>query len=413
MIQILIFLILVFLYILISKRVERSVITGPMVFTLAGIGAFFMAPAISALFPELSSILNIANPTILIIGELTLAVILFSDSTRISFSDVIAGNRLPARLLGIGMPLTILAGALVAIILIPDLPIWEAAILATVLAPTDASLGAAVVESKLVPPRIRQALTVESGLNDGLSMPFLVLFIALTGFELHGGGESWLVFTAEQIGFGILVGLGIGWVGGRLMTLGEQRGWIADGAKQLAMLALAILAWLAADSIGGNGFIAAFVAGGTLRMGYSHANKSMGKFMEGGGDLLIYFIFFFFGLVAAPWLQYITPTVWLYGILSLTLVRILPVALATRGANLQPASTLFLGWFGPRGLASIVLGLIYVEELTFISLNSAILLAMIATVLLSIYAHGVSANPLIKLYARRTSGLAPEAPENT
>lgn len=411
MIQILIFLILVFLYSLISKRVEKSIITGPMVFTLAGIGAYFVAPAISAHFPGISSILNIANPTILIIGELTLAVILFSDATRISFRDTIAENMLPGRLLGIGMPLTILTGALVAVILLPDLPIWEAAILATVLAPTDASLGAAVVESKLVPPRIREALTVESGLNDGLSMPFLVLFIALAGFELHGRGQPWLVFAAEQIGLGVLVGLAIGGVGGKLIPSFVCRGWIADGAKQIAMLSLAILAWLAADAIGGNGFIAAFVAGGTLRMGYSHADKHMDEFMEGGGDLLIYFVFFYFGLVAAPWLPYITLTVWLYGILSLTLVRMLPVALSMRGRKLQPVSVLFMGWFGPRGLASIVLGLIYLEELTVISVNSSILLAMIATVLLSIYAHGISANPAIKLYARRMAGLGTDAPE--
>ncbi len=411
MIQILIFLSLVFLYSLISKRVERSVITGPMVFALAGIGAFFVAPAISAYFPELSSILTIANPTILVIGELTLAVILFSDATRISFRDTLAENMLPGRLLGIGMPLTILAGALVAIILIPDLPFWEAAILATVLAPTDASLGAAVVESKLVPARIREALTVESGLNDGLSMPFLVLFIALAGFELHGNGQPWLVFAAQQIGFGVLVGLAIGWVGGKLIPLCMRRGWIADGAKQIAMLSLAILAWLAADGIGGNGFIAAFVAGGTLRMGYAHADKHMDEFMEGGGNLLIYFVFFYFGLVAAPWLPYITPTVWLYGILSLTLVRMLPVALSMRGAKLQPASILFMGWFGPRGLASIVLGLIYLEELSVISVNPVILLAMIATVLLSILAHGISANPAIRFYARRMDKLEPDAPE--
>ncbi len=411
MIQILIFLSLVFLYSLISQRVERSVITGPMVFALAGIGAFFVAPAISAYFPELSSILTIANPTILVIGELTLAVILFSDATRINFRGTIAENILPGRLLGIGMPLTILAGALVAIILIPDLPVWEAAILATVLAPTDASLGAAVVESKLVPPRIREALTVESGLNDGLSMPFLVLFIALAGFELHGSGQPWLIFAAQQIGFGVLVGLAIGWVGGKLIPPFVRRGWIAEGAKPIAMLSLAILAWLAADALGGNGFIAAFVAGGALRMGYAHADKHMDEFMEGGGDLLIYFVFFYFGLVAAPWLAYITPTVWLYGILSLTLVRMLPVALSMRGAKLQPASILFMGWFGPRGLASIVLGLIYLEELSVISVNPVILLAMIATVLLSILAHGISANPAIRFYARRMDKLEPDAPE--
>ena len=411
MIQIIIFLILVFLYSLISKRLERSILTAPMVFALAGIGAFFVAPLISARFPALSSFMYLADPTFLVIGELTLAMILFSDATRIGFRETIADNILPGRLLGIGMPLTILLGALVAIILIPDLPVWEAAILATVLAPTDASLGAAVVESKWVPPRIREALAIESGLNDGLSMPFLVLFIALAGFELYHSGQPWLVFAAEQIGFGILVGLVSGWVGGKLIPPFIHRGWIADNAKQIAMLSLALLAWLVADTIGGNGFIATFVTGGMLRKWYSHANVHMDAFMEGGGSLLIYFVFFYFGLVAAPWLSHLTYPLWLYGVLSLTLVRMLPVALSLRGSHLQPVSVLFMGWFGPRGLASIVLGLIYLEELSIINVNPVILLAMIATVLLSILAHGISANPAIQFYARRTVEFEPDAPE--
>lgn len=210
MIQIAVFMILVFLFGLISKRVERSIITGPMVFTMAGIVTFFVAPALSARFPGLSSWFNMKDPAILLVGELTLALMLFSDATRISLSEMIAGNQLPARLLGIGMPLTILADALGGLDLTRDLPLWEAAILATVLAPTDAGLGAAVVESKLVPARIRETPAVESGLNDGLAMPFLVLFIALAGFELHVEGRGWLVFTAQQIGFGILLGLAIG-----------------------------------------------------------------------------------------------------------------------------------------------------------------------------------------------------------
>ena len=260
MIQIGIFLILVFLFGLVSKRVEGSVVTGPMVFAIGGIVAFLLAPALTARFPELSSILNIKNPAILVIGELTLAVILFTDATRISLRNVIAQNRLPARLLGIGMPLTILLGALTAKLLFRDLPIWEAAILATVLAPTDASLGEAVVESKLVPSGIRQALSVESGLNDGLSMPFLVLCIARAGVDLHGEGQSWLAFTAAQIGFGVLIGLGIGWLGGTLLKRAEKQGWMAEGANSITLLSLAVLSWAAANGVGGNGFIAAFVA---------------------------------------------------------------------------------------------------------------------------------------------------------
>jgi len=404
MILLAIFLTLVFLFSLITKWAEKSIVTGPMVFTAVGILVFFVAPELA--------VLEVTNPLILVVGEITLAVVLFSDATHLSPRRVMRESQLPARLLGIGMPLAILAGTLVALLLVRDAPLWQAAILATILAPTDASLGAAVVKSRLVPPRIREALHVESGLNDGLSMPLLVLFIALSEAELHGGVQSWLALATQQIGFGVLVGLGIGWLGGLLMTQTEGRGWITDRAKQLAMLALAVLSWwLAEHVLGGNGFIAAFVAGGALRFNYEHSHRHMAKFDEAWRDLLVYFVFFAFGLISAPALQRITGPLWLYALLSLTVVRLLPVAISMIGTKLQPASMLFLGWFGPRGLASVVLGLFYLEKVTSIGANSNIVLAIIATVLLSILAHGISANPAIKLYARTVVDLGPEAPE--
>jgi NhaP-type Na+/H+ or K+/H+ antiporter len=303
------------------------------------------------------------------------------------------------------MPLTILAGAVVAMLLFHDAPVWHAAILATILAPTDASLGAAVVNNPLVPHRIRQALEVESGLNDGFSMPLLVLFIALSGTELHGSNERWLVFTLEQIGFGLLVGLGTGWVGGLLMTQSEKRDWLGDGAKQLATLSLALLSWwLAEHVVGGNGFIAAFVAGGTLRFSYEQARRHMARFSEAWGNLLVYLIFFAFGMALGPQLGKITGRIWLYGLLSLTVARMLPVAISMLGTKLPASSVLFLGWFGPRGLASVVLGMVYLEEVTTIGVNSSIILGMMATVLLSVLAHGVTANPGVKLYARLLGG---------
>lgn len=196
------------------------------------------------------------------------------------------------------------------------------------------------------------------------------------------------------------------------MTQAERRGWIAGKAKQLAMLALAVMAWWLADHVlGGNGFIAAFVAGGALRFSHEDAHEHMAHFDESWGDLLVYFVFFAFGLIAAPVLTNIPGVIWLYALLSLTVVRMLPVAISMIGVRLQPASVLFMGWFGPRGLASVVLGMLYLEEVTSIDANSNIVLAMIATVLLSVLAHGISANPGVKLYARSIASLGPDTPE--
>ena len=404
MILIGIFLMVVYLFSLISKRAQKTILTAPIVFTLAGMFAYLVLPETSQA--------TINNKTILVIGEITLALVLFSDALRINLRRVMREYQLPSRLLGIGMPLTIILGGLMALLLFSHFSIWEAAILATILAPTDASLGAAIMHSKRVPAIIRRALNLESGLNDGLSIPLLMLFIGLASVTSPGQDRSWIVFTAQQIGFGLLVGLGVGWLGGWLTANAEKKGWMTKSAQQLALIAIAILSWwLAEKVVGGNGFIAAFIAGALVREGYQDAHERMAEFSEAWGDLLIYLIFFFFGLMAMPQLENLIAPYWIYALLSLTLVRMLPVGLAMLGTRLHISSILFLGWFGPRGLASIILGLIFLEQKTNLSVEPVIILAVISTVLLSIFAHGISAAPAINLYARRTAAMEPNSLE--
>ena len=399
-----IFLTVVFLFSLVSKRAQKSILTAPMVFTLAGMFAYLVLPETSQA--------TVNHKTVLVIGEITLALVLFSDATKISVRRVMREYQLPSRLLGIGMPLTIILGGLLALLLFSDFSIWEAAILATILAPTDASLGAAIMHSKRVPAIIRQTLNLESGLNDGLSIPLLMLFIGLANVESPGEDRSWIVFTAQQIGFGLLVGLGIGWFGGWLAATAEKKDWMTKAAQQLALIAIAILSWWVAEKVvGGNGFIAAFIAGALVREGYQEAHERMTEFSEAWGDLLIYFVFFLFGLISMPHLQKLNGPVWVYALLSLTLVRMLPVGLAMIGSKLHTSSILFLGWFGPRGLASIILGLIFVEQKTNLSVEPVIVLAIIATVLLSVFAHGISSAPAINLYARQTATLESDSLE--
>ena len=391
-----IFLTVVFLFSLVSKRAQKTILTAPIVFTLAGMFAYLVMPE--------SSQTTVDNKSVLVIGEITLALVLFTDATRINLRQVMHERQLPIRLLGIGMPLTILLGGLIALVLFSDFSIWEAAILATILAPTDASLGAAIQHSKRVPTIIRRALSIEGGLNDGLSIPLLMLFIGLASVESPGEDRSWIVFTAQQIGFGLLVGLGIGWFGGWLAATAEKKDWMTKAAQQLALIAIAILSWWVAEKVGGgNGFIAAFIAGALVREGYQEAHERMTEFSEAWGDLLIYFVFFFFGMLAMPEIGVIIAPIWIYAVLSLTLVRMLPVGLAMIGSKLHTSSILFLGWFGPRGLASIILGLIFLEEKTNLIVEPIIINAIIATVLLSVFAHGISSAPAINLYARRTA----------
>ncbi len=398
-----VFLLLIFIIGLISRRLERTVITGPMIFTIAGMLLFFAAPVIVERERH--------TETILLISEIALVLVLFTDATRIGLRAVTKSESLPARLLGIGMPLTIIVGTITGKLLFTGLTIWEAAILATVLAPTDAGLGQVVVNSRLVPVRIRQALNVEAGFNDDLSMPFLMLFVSVALVIHPLQNPDWLIFTLKQVVFGVLVGLLFGWVGGWLMGKAKQRGWMAESLGQLSLLALAFLAWGTAGLIGGNGFIAAFVAGLAVKRGFEDAGDQALEFSEAWGQILVAFMFFIFGMIAASRLGNFGAKVVLYAILSLTLVRMLPVAIAMIRTQLKPATLVFMGWFGPRGLASIVLGLVYLEQEAALPGEKLIMLAIIVTVLLSIFAHGVSASPGIKLYARQIEGLPDDAPE--
>jgi NhaP-type Na+/H+ or K+/H+ antiporter len=403
MIILAIFAALIFLYSLLSHRLERTILTGPMIFTIAGILLYFAIPD------------QMAEPTklkpIMLLMEIALAVVLFTDGTRIRVSELIGSAQLPGRLLGIGMPLIMLTGTFVAALVFTELSIWEAAILGAILAPTDASLGHAVMSSKRVPVRIRQALNVEAGLNDGLAIPFLMLFIALARVDQPLTDRSWIVYTLQQVGIGILLGLLFGWIGGWLMGQASKRNWMSAALQQLALLAFAVLSWAVVEVSPGNGFIAAFVVGLVIKNGYESTGEQMAEFSEVWGQLLNLYVFGVFGTLVGPFLGSISAFAGLYAILSLTVVRMLPVGIALIGAQLQRSTVLFMGWFGPRGLASIVLGLIFLKEEANLAGEPIIELVVTATVLLSIFAHGISAAPAINIYARQVEKLDNDAPE--
>ncbi|MES0361143.1 MAG: cation:proton antiporter [Anaerolineales bacterium] len=394
---------LIFLYSLISHRLERTILTGPMIFTTAGILLYFAMPN------QFGAIFDVKP--ILLLMEIALAVVLFTDGTRIKVADLIGSATLPGRLLVIGMPLIILAGTIAAALMFTDLSIWEAAILGAILAPTDAGLGHAVMSSKRVPARIRQALNVEAGLNDGLAIPFLMLFIALARVDQPLSDRSWIVYLIQEVGLGILLGLLFGWIGGRLMGQANKRKWMSTAMQQLALLSMAILSWVVIEVSSGNGFIGAFVVGLVIKNGYQSAGEQMVEFSEVWGQLLNLFVFAVFGTLVGPILGNFGTLTGLYALLSLTIVRMLPVGISLIGAQLYRSTILFIGWFGPRGLASIVLGLIFLKEEANLAGENLISLVVAATVLLSVFAHGVSAAPGINVYAKQVEQMDYDDPE--
>ncbi len=398
------FVSLLFLYSLASRRLERTIVTAPIVFTVAGMLMFPALPEIQRAGVDRSILLHLA--------EIGLVLLLFTDASCTNLNVLRSVGNLPVRLLSIGMLLTILLGAVAARLLFPRLSIWEAGILAAILAPTDAGLGQVIVKSPRVPMRIRQGLNVEAGLNDGLSVPFLLFFIALAAAGSEGLGASLTQFIVEQLGFGVVVGLGIGLVGGWLLGLARRKASIAESFEQIGAVTLPLLCLIVSEMVGASMFIAAFVAGLAVQIGFKEAGKHSVEFAEEWGQMLNLSVFFLFGmLMVRAWPQFSLTTV-LYAILSLTVVRMLPVAIALIGMRLSKSTVLFMGWFGPRGLASIVLGLVYLEQEKHLPGETTIRLAVMMTVLLSIFAHGLSARPCIGLYARKIASLDPASPEH-
>ena len=399
-----IFIGLIFIYSLVSGRLEQTVLTAPIVFTAAGMCVVFF-------LPELRE--QKGSPQVFLqIAEAGLVLLLFTDASRTDLRVLKSIRNLPARLLSVGMLLTILLGALGARLVFRQLSIWEAGILAAILAPTDAGLGLVIVNSPRVPMRIRQALNVEAGLNDGLSVPFMMFFIALAATSGPSRDARLAPYILEQLGFGAVIGLGIGLMGGGLLGFATHRKSMAASFLQIGVVALPLLCALASEAAGASMFIAAFVAGLAVQVGFKEAGKHSLEFAEEWGQLLNLFVFFLFGvLVARNWQQFNGALV-LYAILSLTVVRMLPVALALMGTHLSMASVIFMGWFGPRGLASIVLGLVYLESKADLPGEATIMLTVTVTVLLSIFAHGLSAIPGIDLYAAKIAGLGASAPEH-
>ena len=383
---------------LISRKLEKSVVTPPMAYV-----AFGLLISSSAL--GLIQKVEITNETIAIIAEITLAVILFTDASRIQLKLLRREYNLPLRLLGIGLPMTIVFGTLFALILFSgQLDLWSAAALATILSPTDAALGQAVVNSSRVPASVRQAINIESGLNDGICLPILLLFMSLAGGERSDSAAYWLTFTAKQIVFGTGIGLIIGYFGSKLIIKSLQYEWMTDSFEDLAVLGLSILAYTSAEVIGGNGFIASFSAGLTVGfVGTKSLLKCLHEFGEAEGQLLTLISFLLFGAVMViPSISTASWQIWLYAIYSLIVSRILGVAIALMGLKLQLDSILFMGWFGPRGIASIVYGLLIIEKQS-VPGSELMFTTMVVTVLISVFAHGLTAFPGVNWYANRIS----------
>jgi NhaP-type Na+/H+ or K+/H+ antiporter len=384
----------VLIYSLVCGGLEKTPFNGAIVFTAFGLvlGPLGLGLLTLELNAELLSTL----------AELTLAMVLFTDASNTNLRVLKESFTIPKRLLLIGLPLTILLGFGAGFLIFDGLTLIEIAIIATMLAPTDAALGKAVVTNEAVPVNIRESLNVESGLNDGICVPILFIFLALEASAAGEGGGSMLALklVVEAIGIGAAVGAGLTFLATRLFPYCADRGWVTETWQQLTVPALAVTCFAVAQWLGGSGFIACFV-GGLLYDRLSKRHKQ--KFLlaaEGIGDTLALITWVVFGTAVIS--QSIGSFSWqvvVYALLSLTIVRMLPVFLVLAGMNLRTDEKLFMGWFGPRGLASIVFAVIVLNE--HLPGGSTISMTVVCTILLSVIGHGLSAKPLVAALSAR------------
>ena len=378
-----------------SRRMQGTSVTGAMVFVAAG----FLTG--SELLDWLHLTVNDTNVSAL--AEATLVVVLFTDASRIDLHAVRRDFSIPARLLGIGLPLTIGAGAIAGAIVLPNITWADALVLAVILAPTDAALGQAVVTDENIPARVRQALNIESGLNDGLCVPLLTIALAIAQTDAgETTGTHAVRLVVEAIGWGIVGGCVAGGAAAMVLGVARKRGWIERHWIGVVPVIAAAGAFGIADASGGSGFIAAFV-GGAVFGALTGRDPEEAQFAEELGGVLNGVTLIVFGgvVLSGVWAQIGVREV-LYAVLSLTVVRMIPVAIAMIGAHARPPTVLLLGWFGPRGLASIVFGVVVIEAAGLPHTNDLVL-ALTVTIALSVFAHGVTAAPLARIYAASQS----------
>jgi NhaP-type Na+/H+ or K+/H+ antiporter len=384
------------IYSAVAGRIERSLISGPIVFTAIG---FILGPHGLGLLQ-----IAITGEGLRLLAELTLAMVLFTDAANADLGVVRRNIGLPERLLLIGLPLTIVLGFLLAALVFPALDALEIALLAAILAPTDAALGKPVVTDPKVPEAMREGLNLESGLNDGICVPIVVLLLGVAvGTQVERGPLLHVALVvAEEIGIGLLAGLALTWLSILMLRFAEAQGWISEHWVEIPIVALAALCFAAAQAAGGSGFIACFV-GGLLLSGLGRPHKrGLLRGAEHMGEALALLTWVVFGgIVAARLVDRVTWEAILYAVLSLTVIRMLPVFLSLLGTRTSLGNKLFIGWFGPRGLATIVFAVLILDEK--LPGNDTIILAAGWTVLLSVVAHGVTANPLVKRMAGRAS----------
>lgn len=377
---------LLFIYGIFSNQLNKWSISGPMVFTILGLLTFGLAG---------SSGLEIEGDSLGLIGQVALIAILFTDASNLTLKEFFKVYRKPVKLLFIGLPLTMILGLITAKMVFPEINLFALAVMAFILSPTDAALGQAVVQSPKVPLQIRESINVESGLNDGLVLPPILICAALVqGMSAQIGGDSIGLYISKQILIGPAIGIVLGWGCSKIVNWSVKK-MLSDQLFQgICIIAISIVTYVIAEQLGGNGYIAAFTSGLFFNADSKKVLKTGQEFGEFLSQPLSLFVFFCFGLSILPhYAQHIDGRVILYAILSLTVLRMLPVIISLTGEKLKMREKVFIAWFGPRGIASILYFLLLYDQLPKTESNDTLYATIVLTVVLCVFLHGLTAVP--------------------
>ena len=386
----------VLLYAAYSRRMSNSVVTGPMVFVF--LGWLVSDSGLDLVKVEIDGDLTKA------LFKMTLALLLFIEASRTDVRALRADAGWVMRLLFVTMPIVILFGAVAAWLLFDGISVWEAAVLGVILAPTDSALGLPVVSNMAVPGRVRRTLVAESGLNDGLALPLALIFTAAAladlGIEVESGPVE---FILKQVGVGVVGGVVFGAAAGWLVA--QALGGLNISSKwlNLAPIAAALLAYAGTEALEGNGFVAVWVAGllyGWVLRGVTEDEHEYAGFTEDLNGILVLASFFVFGAtMLGHALDVVSVEMVVFGLLSLIVIRPLATVVGFVGDKSSLISKLFIGWFGPRGIASIIIVAIVVKEAGLAKDDVLVAITSIA-VALSVYLHGVTAAPGASWFGR-------------
>lgn len=380
---------LVLCYAVVSGVVKRWYVAPALIFVLVGMALGPFGFDLIEGGPDTS--------TFTVLAQLALTLILFNQAAELDLSAVLRRREVTFRLLAVGIPLAIALGVITAVLVLPVMPLWEAVCLAAIVAPTEVALIHALLADRRIPERIRHALSTESGFYDGFALAALLAALALASERTAPQAEHWGWFLVRtelvSAGVGVAVGMAGGWVIGR----SRRRDWMGDTWAQLATVAIALVCFQVGEHLHGSGFVAAFAGG----LAFAFASRRVGHHpdmhvSDAAAQLLELLVFALFGgyAVIVGWREASWRVV-LFAVVALLLVRLAAVSVALLRSDVPVRDRLFIGWFGPRGISTLVLGLLVVERGDLVQ-QSLIVQVVVVTVTLSLVLHSLSAWPGIR-----------------